>query len=199
MGGDDSARLLYLIVLFLAVAGAGFALLRRAPGRGLAIAGVWLMLFLGLVALHGLWSDIRAGIFSTPRQSLSQSGADGAEQIVLQQAADGHYYMTLQINDVPVRFIVDTGASDIVLSPRDAERVGIDLGGLAYVGRAQTANGLVATAPVRLDRVALGQQSDRGLRATVTQGAMGESLLGMAYLQRFARIEIAAGRMVLVR
>ena len=52
----------------------------------------------------------------------------------------------------PVRFMVDTGASDIVLSRRDAERVGIEPGSLSYLGRARTANGAVATAPVRLAR-----------------------------------------------
>ena len=57
---------------------------------------------------------------------------------------------TLEINGTPVRFMVDTGASDIVLSRRDAERVGIDPAALGYLGRARTANGTVPTARVRL-------------------------------------------------
>ncbi len=117
--------------------------------------------------------------------------------IELRRERDGHFHATLDVNGAPVRFIVDTGASDIVLARRDAERVGIDVAGLTFSGRAVTANGEVATAPVRLGSVAFGDLVDTGLRASVTAGALDFSLLGMAYLDRFEKIEIVGDRMVL--
>jgi clan AA aspartic protease (TIGR02281 family) len=83
--------------------------------------------------------------------------------------------------------MIDTGASGIVLSRRDAERVGLDPGSLTYAARAQTANGLVQIAPVRLDTVRLGDFTDTAVPAAVNSGALDGSLLGMSYLDRFAR------------
>jgi aspartyl protease family protein len=98
-----------------------------------------------------------------------------------------------------VQFVIDTGATDIVLSHSDAQRVGLQLENLAYVGRAMTANGEVRTAPVRLDSIALGPVKDTHIPAWVNQGEMGHSLLGMSYLQRWSKIEIGGGALVLTR
>ena len=115
------------------------------------------------------------------------------------RARDGHYYLTLQINGNPIRFVVDTGATEMVLTQADAARVGLDLDSLNYLGRANTANGEVRTAFVRLDQVALGGIVDQNVPAVVNEGEMEGSLLGMGYLQRWGRIEIAGGELVLTR
>ncbi|MGB0439794.1 MAG: retropepsin-like aspartic protease family protein, partial [Paracoccaceae bacterium] len=70
---------------------------------------------------------------------------------------------------------------------------------LAFFGEAMTANGMVRTAPVLLDRVALGPFQDSNLPASVNAGEMRQSLLGMSYLQRFDRLEISNNRLVLER
>ena len=62
-----------------------------------------------------------------------------------------------------------------------------------------TAHGPVRTAPVRLDDVAIGPFHDNNVRAFVNEGDMRTSLLGMEYLNTFARIEIAGGRLILER
>jgi aspartyl protease family protein len=144
------------------------------------------------VAVVGLWGDIRQTV--QPRPSVMAEG-----RIELPRAPDGHYYLTAQVNDVPLRFVVDTGASQIVLSQQDARRAGIDTGSLVYTGRAFTANGEVRTAPVRLDRVEVGAIRDSDVRAVVNGGDMAGSLLGMEYLQRFSRVEITGGKLVLER
>ena len=115
------------------------------------------------------------------------------------RAVDGHYYLTLTVNGAPVLFTVDTGATDVVLSRQDAEAAGIDLAALSYLGTAFTANGPVATARVTLDRVELEGTVEADVPAVVTDGDLRGSLLGMAYLDRFARIEIAGARLILTR
>jgi aspartyl protease family protein len=112
---------------------------------------------------------------------------------------DGHFHLDLQINGVTVPFLVDTGATQVVLTRRDAARVGLEPSDLTFIGTARTANGEVRIAPVVLDRVALGPIEDRNLRASVNGGQMEQSLLGMAYLDRFDRIEIADNRLILTR
>ena len=98
---------------------------------------------------------------------------------------------------MPVQFVVDTGASDMVLTRSDARRLGIDPAGLAYVGQAQTANGVVQTARVRLHDVRLGTTTLPEVGASVNAGQLDTSLLGMSVLRRFSKIEIAGDRMIL--
>lgn len=192
MTSDDFARLAYLGLLGAAIAGYFFVQNRDRLGQMAQHAAIWGLIFVGALAAVGLWSDIRDDVL--PRQTLL---ADG--RIELPLGRDGHYRATLEVDGTPVDFVVDTGASDIVLSDDDARRVGIDLSGLTFLGTASTANGVVRTAPVRLDSVTFGGVTDRDLRATVTEGDLDMSLLGMTYLSRFGHIEIADGKLVLTR
>jgi aspartyl protease family protein len=192
MDGDQIARLAYLGLLAAALGGWFFLQVRSNIGRTLQMLAVWALIFVGVIAAYGLWTDIRRDV--APFQSMV------AENVVsVPRSRDGHYHLRLLVNDVPVEFVVDTGASDIVLSRRDALRVGLDPETLAYTGIASTANGQVRTAPVRLDRVDLGGISDTGLRAVVNDGDLDISLLGMGYLGLFERIEIAGDELILTR
>lgn len=189
---DDTARLIYLVLLLLAVGGYLLVEFRRRPGRSFQQLAVWGLIFVGVMAGAGLWSDIRRDML--PRQTVLEDG-----RIEAPLAADGHYYLMAEVNGTPVRFVVDTGATEVVLTLRDAERVGIDASALAYIGQARTANGIVATAPVRLDSISLGPVHDQNLRAVVNGGEMDTSLMGMAYLTRFARVEFSRDRLILER
>ena len=111
----------------------------------------------------------------------------------------GISHLTLQVNGVGVPFLVDTGASEIVLTQDDARRVGFDTATLDYFGRANTANGTVSIAFVRLETVQLGEIMDTGVRATVNSAPMEGSLLGMSYLQRFAEVSIRGNTLILTR
>ena len=87
----------------------------------------------------------------------------------------------------------------MVLTEEDAEKAGLRTRDLSYLSEAMTANGLVRTASVTLDRVSIGPFTDRDVRAYVNSGEMQQSLLGMSYLQRFDRLEISGGKLVLER
>ena len=193
MADIETGRLVYLVALLALVGGWFFMQTREGLNKTLQHAAVWGLIFFGGAVAVGLWQDIqrdsRPGLVS-----LSQSG-----QIILPRARDGHYYLTAEINDAAVRFVVDTGATDIVLTAEDAQRAGLDSAALSYLGRANTANGEVRTAFVRLDKVQLGDHTDRDVGAVVNEGDMRQSLLGMGYLQRWGRIEITGGEMILTR
>ena len=192
MDGDQIARLAYLGLIAAALGGWFFMQLRGNVGRSLQMLAVWALIFVGVIAAYGLWHDIRRDI--APVQSMLSENV-----VSVPRGRDGHFHLVLRVNDVAIQFVVDTGASDIVLSRRDADRVGRDPGTLLFSGVAQTANGSVRTAPVRLDRVELGEIVDTGLRGFVSEGDMDVSLLGMAYLDLFDRIEIAGDELVLTR
>lgn len=193
MNEPDFARLTYLILLGLVLLGWFLVHNRQSLGKMVQQAIAWGLIFLGVLAAYGLWDDIRQTV--RPHQSVVQ--ADNS--VSLPRAPDGHFYLTLMINDVAVDFLVDTGASQVVLTQRDAARIGLTVEDLAFTGRATTANGVVRTAPVRLERVDLGSISDRNIRAWVNEGELQQSLLGMSYLQRWSKIEITSRTLLLTR
>ena len=192
MAGDEIARLIYLVLLAAAVGGWLVLENRGSLGKMARQAAAWALIFLGAIAAVGLWSDIRDTV--APRQTLVASGT-----IEVPRGPDGHYRLVLEMNGKPVEFIVDTGASDVVLTLRDARRIGIDTEALVFSGTAYTANGVVRTARARVGEVRLGDIVDHDLSVSITAGETDLSLLGMTYLQKFSRIEIADGRMRLIR
>ncbi|TGD45240.1 TIGR02281 family clan AA aspartic protease [Pseudotabrizicola sediminis] len=191
MDGDMIARLAYLGLLLAAIGGYIIVEFRGRMGQALRTAAAWGLIVIGLMAGYGLWQDMRTDIL--PRQAVVEGG-----EIRLPRAADGHYYLTLSIGGTPVPFMVDTGASDMVLSLSDARRLGLDPATLAFIGQARTANGIVRTARVTLTDVTLGPHRDDRIGAVVNEGDLDISLLGMAYLGRYS-VEITGGEMILRR
>ena len=191
MDGDTTARLPSLLLLLLSVSGALVSGLRQAPGRTVQQVLIWGFLFMGLIAVYGLWPDIRASLY--PREARFEDGA-----IELAAARDGHYYAEAEVNGTAITFLIDTGASPVVLTRGDAARVGLDPDAPSFTGEATTANGTVATAPVRLQSLSLGPYTDEDLRAFVNGGELDMSLLGMDYLGRFD-ITFSGDRMRLSR
>ncbi len=190
--GDHFASLAYLVLLLIAVGGFLLVELRERPGKTLRMAAAWGMIFLGAIALSGLWPDIRNAI--APEARMLEGG-----RIEVPIGNDGHYHLTAEVNGTAIRFVIDTGASSIALGPRDAERIGIDPENLAYIGEAQTANGTVETAPVNLDSVTIGDIRDESVPAVVLRADLEHSLMGMSYLSRFARVSIEGNRLILER
>jgi aspartyl protease family protein len=190
MDSNDYARLIYLVILLAAVAGWVLAEYRGRLGAALRTAMAWGLIFIGVMAAYGLWTDLRSDV----RRQAVMVG----DRMEAPRAPDGHYYLTLTVGGTPVDFMVDTGASNVVLSRRDAERLGFAADRLLYLGQAQTANGTVRTARVKLTDVALGPWSDPSVAAYVTEGEMDGSLLGMDYLGKF-HLEFASDRLVLRR
>ncbi|MCJ8139759.1 retropepsin-like aspartic protease family protein [Falsirhodobacter halotolerans] len=190
MDGFDIGRLGYLILLLGLVGGWLFVEYRGRLGAALRPIVAWGLIILAVAAGYGVWTDMGPSL--SPRQQMS------GDAVELPRAPDGHYYLTLSVDGTNLRFLVDTGASGIVLSADDARRIGFDPGALSYLGVASTANGEVRTARVVLDRVDLGTITDRDVPAFVNEGELGTSLLGMSYLNRF-HLEIAGDRMILRR
>lgn len=185
-------QMTYLMLLGAAIGGSYIVANRSNLGKMAQQAAIWVLIFIGVIGAYGLWGDISNDVNN--RQAIVSD-----TRVEVPRSFDGHYYLTLEINDTPVRFVIDTGASQVVLSQEDARRVGLDPAALDYLGSASTANGVVRTAPVVLDQVSLGAVEDRNLRAVVNGGQMEDSLLGMTYLGLYDRIEITNDQLVLNR
>jgi aspartyl protease family protein len=103
--------------------------------------------------------------------------------VTLFAEASGHFHADGLINGVPIRFMVDTGATDIAMNSKEAKRLGLDYKRLGSPGFARTASGIVQTYNLKLTTVKLGEITLHNVNAGVIEGNFpAEALLGMSFL-----------------
>lgn len=118
--------------------------------------------------------------------------------LVLEANAQGHFNTEAFIDGRGLHMLVDTGATLCAFSQEDAERAGIRVYERDFTARTQTANGVVAVAPVRIREIRIGAISVRDVDAVVVpRGRLGTSLLGMSFLRRLGDVNIARGRLTM--
>ena len=159
----------------------------------------WVLLSCGaaivLVAVmdRGRWLEPTNG--ATPEIAVSRATqaepppAAADNTLVYPADARGHVIVDAVVNGATVRFLVDTGASFVTLTPADARAVGLNPRQLAFNERASTANGEVRIATVSLREIRLGQLSVDDVPAAVIEN-LKVSLLGMSFLTRLRRCEM---------
>jgi aspartyl protease family protein len=118
-------------------------------------------------------------------------------EMTVTRSADGGFYIQGQVGGAPVRFVIDTGANGVLLSPDDAKRAGIDLDTLKYASPAETANGVAFLAQVTLPSLTVGELKLSDVPAAVNQAPMSSSLLGMAFLRQMDTVEIKGDQLTL--
>lgn len=124
-------------------------------------------------------------------QALNAFGA-----ITLARAPDSHFYAEAQVNGATVRFLVDTGATSVVLTGEDARRAGI--GGGDYTALATGAGGEIRLMPVQVSRLSLGPVALDNVPVLVAEeGKLPISLLGQSFLQRAGTVTIEGDRLTL--
>jgi len=116
-------------------------------------------------------------------QHYSTGAADQRQSVTLSADTRGHFFSDGAINDRPVRFVVDTGATMIALPAADAVRIGLDYR-KGEIGRTRTAAGVVQVYKVRFDSVRLGPIELSGVDGVVIEQGLDIALLGMSFLNR---------------
>jgi aspartyl protease family protein len=124
----------------------------------------------------------------------AHSGAPNT--LVFHANAQGHVVIDAVVNGGPVRFLVDTGATMVVLTAKDAATAGLGPNDLNFSMRTATANGTARIAPVRLREVRIGQLSIDDVPAAVAEN-LNISLLGQSFLTRLEGYQMRDGALTL--
>lgn len=187
----DQALVIQFFVILALVSGGVIFSRRFRFGEALRNIAIWSGIVLLLAIAFSFQEELRA-VYVRLRAELipGYPVMTSAKELVLTQSEDGHFYIIGEVNGTRVKFMIDTGASDVVLSPGDAKRLGIDVAGLDFSQPYQTANGVGYGAPYRVGHMTLGDVELTDVPVSINQAPMGESLLGMSVLRDTASMEI---------
>ena len=150
----------------------------RRIGKGMMMAA-WVIGIGLLTSLFGIWEKKQIN----PNQSpTTQIDAAGVRTVTLERNRMQHYVATGSINRQPVEFLLDTGATDVVIPEQLAERLKLPKGPQGY---AMTANGRVKTYATVIRHLQIGSIELTNVRASVNPN-MGDLgiLLGMSALKQ---------------
>lgn len=196
LSGKDGQQSLLQWVMLLAIVGASLVRLRMRPHEALRNILLWgviaAVLALGYSFrddLTSLWTRVRANF--APGYPVQTS----PHEMVVSQSEDGGFYVMGQVNGQVVRFLADTGSSDIVLSPQDAKRLGVDLSALKFVIPSETANGVGRGASYKASSLEVGPVRLEDAPMQVNQAPMSASLLGMTFFKRLDSFQVKDGKL----
>lgn len=128
----------------------------------------------------------------------SSSPTAGPRSVTIAPDWHGHFQVDAIVEGRQVPFMIDTGASQVVLTTRDAARLGFHPAPRDYTVQVRTANGVTLAAPLRLETVEVGAVMLHDVSALVgAEDVLSDNLLGLSFLSRLHRFEYRDGRMIL--
>lgn len=133
-----------------------------------------------------------------PQPKIVTKVAPGGRKFTVEKDRRGHFQVQAYVDGRDLRFMVDTGASVVALTERDAAQIGVRPMPSQYTVTVSTANGVVKAARTKLRRVEIGGLYVDDVEALVLPDkALSENLLGLSYLSRLKRYEFAGSTLVL--
>lgn len=161
---------------------------------------VWVLIALALVTIYSFKTELQmvaSRVTGELIPGMALTSVDG-DSITVSRGRNGHFSLRAEIADTPIDMLVDTGASTVVLTYEDAEKVGIDVASLSFQTPVETANGMTFFARVVLDSVKVGKIEQDSVRAAIAQqGNLQQSLLGNSFLDRLSSYEFTGSQLVL--
>jgi aspartyl protease family protein len=201
-GQDGAVRFVYLGIILIALIASVSALHRHNILGALRNLAIWIGLFAVALMAYAHRFDLEAAgyrVFGMLVPGVPVPGPT-AGSVIVAKSRDGHFHVRATIHGHALQMIVDTGASAVVLTDRDALAIGIRPREDAYTVSTSTANGHASTAPVILPDLTIGGISQRNVPALIAQpGTLDSSLLGNSFLERLKSFTFEGDRLMLRR
>ena len=126
---------------------------------------------------------------ATAPEPVATAAAGQSRETLLERRSNGHFYVEAMVNEQPVDFVVDTGASTVALTVRDARRLNIGFDPSRFTTVGTGASGPVRGQQVKLDVVDIDGKRVSQVRGVVLEG-LDVSLLGQSYLSRISSVQM---------
>ena len=151
----------------------------------------------GPLAIVAFWLLVMGVLYAVMKQVLKPAPlvVSVSGELLIPRSRDGHFYVAGMVAGKPVTFLVDTGASMVVVSEKFADAAGMARGQSTTFN---TASGILQGRIVPGVTVSVGPASIAGTRVGV--GLVGAdpdmALLGQSFLSRF-EVVLSGDRMIL--
>ena len=199
IGSIPQSGLLVIAVAALVLGWLGGALARRdiligrvlSTGSTLVLCGVLVLIVLQLARMDPRFDVAMSGV-GLPEQSV----VGGETRVEL--APDGHYWLNAEVNGVPARFLVDTGATLTAISEPTARAAGLEQRSDRLPVMMTTANGTISVGTTTVDELRFGNVAAFGLDAVIAPNIGETNVIGMNLLSRLSQWRVEEGTLILV-
>lgn len=199
----DLAQLVVGVALLIFLGGSMLFSYRGQGSMALKHLVVWLAIMLGLLTVYtyrdgflSLVKDVAGEVM--PGKAITVSKSNGEKVVAITAGQGNHFEISALVNGTHVNFLADTGASAVILTPRDAQRAGFDINQLTYSVPVNTANGKNTAAFATIDEIKVGDIRKQNIRALITRpGMLQKSLLGMSFLSTLNSFQIKGRQLIL--
>lgn len=141
----------------------------------------------GLVFLTLFFNNYLSKQENPNQQPQSYISDNNAAVVVLQQNRAGHYVTNGYINGYQVKFLLDTGATEVSIPAHIAENIGLKSG---YSQRVNTANGSIEVFSTSLNSLSIGELTQYNLTANINPYMQDDTiLLGMNALKQLRLVQ----------
>ena len=192
---EDGPSLIWGVICILLFV-SSLAARRLSLGEVAKAALAWIAIFAALFAIFsfrfefiGIWERLKSDITGTAGQSIS------GDAIELRRQDDGHYWILVDINNKPVRFMVDSGATMTAINATTAKEVGVEATGYPII--LSTANGRVAAKRANVKLLTIWPHKIENHPVVVSESFGDVNLLGMNFLNNMESWRVEGNVMIL--
>lgn len=192
----DIGSLVLKVALLIFVGGLVMVVFRERLSKALEALLFWAVVGLLLVVGYTYRFELRDVADRVIAELMPGHVASHGQNAEVVRGQGGEFSMAAHINGVKIPMVLDTGASSVVLTQEAASAAGLPTEMLTYTVNVDTANGRTQAAPVTLDRLAVGDLTERAVPALVAQkGQLKSNLLGMTFLNRLQSWEVRGDKL----
>src|SRR6185437_14583888 len=165
----DIGSLAIKIVLVVFVGGLVLVMFRERLSKAIEAALFWTVVGLLLVVGYSYRFELREVADRVIAELVPGHVAGHGRNVEIVRGHAGDFSVAAHINGIRVPMVLDTGATSVVLTQETAKAAGLPIEVLNYTVNIDTANGRTRAAAVTLDRVAVGELTERAVTALVVQ------------------------------
>ena len=200
---DD--RLLYIVyvVIILGIVIVNIISSKMPFQKVIKYVGIWILIIGGLLLGYTYKNDIKKILNNVYANiipgAIIEEVKNGKNTVSVIANQSGHFFVNSIVNGVKMRFLIDTGATDVALTRNDAKKLGINLDKVSYTRKMVTANGITWCAPIKLDYIKIGKIVIYNVTASVgKEDKLNTGLLGMSFLNRLKSYQVYDNSLTMV-
>lgn len=197
MTEDQNINLVFAIGALVLVASAlfsrrmGFGEIIRTALAWVAIFAVFIVGFSYQNEILAVWNRVSGEVTGANKQLVV------GDTLRIRQSADGHFWANATVNELPVRFLIDSGATTTAMTLRTARNARIEISDSPFPIILTTANGSVEAQRGKIQSLQIGSMIARDLPVVVAEEFGDSNVIGMNFLSQLKSWRVEGREMIL--